>query len=220
MLINHYTPNIEFKNFPQLDQQITRHYDRLYDTVLPFQLSPRYVFETGLRVGFRDVFYYIDRLYDHDPKTVIDVGCAECIWKKWFPHIVGFDPNTNEFSQQDFVDFFDAEFSRGHAQAYDCGMALNSLHFINWSQVEERMAEAMHIVRDRFLFTFNLRCLKQSPQINEASLIEQFYTRLQAMPYNIIVFDAPLHRGLTEHEVRNHEHLNGTVRFILEHPHG
>jgi hypothetical protein len=51
-------------------------------------------------------------------------------------------------------------------------------------------------------------------------LIEQFYTRLQAMPYNIIVFDAPLHRWLTENEVRNHEHLNGTVRFILEHPHG
>ena len=165
LLINEYYSGVKFKNFTNLDQQISEHYDRLYDTVVDFHVTPRYLYETGIKIGFRDIFYYIDMLYDNNPDDVIDVGCGECIWKRWFPRIIGFDPNTNEFSQQDFVDFFDEDFSNGHTKHYHNGMALNSVHFISWDDLEVQIDRAMNIVRERFLFTFNFNAMSNVQQL-------------------------------------------------------
>ena len=154
-MINYYTPGKPFTNFPDLDTRIKQHYDRLFDTVVDFDITPRYFYETGLKIGFRDVFYYIDQLYSNQSDSIIDVGCGECIWKKWFPNIIGFDPKPNEFTQQDFVDYFDADFSAGHTKYYDSGMALNSLHYIEWQDISKQIDLAMNIVKKHFLFTFN-----------------------------------------------------------------
>ena len=163
MLVRPYSPETTFTNHPDLDFNIAQHYDRVFDTVIDFEISPRYFYESGLKIGFRDMFYYIDQLYNTGPTSVIDVGCGECIWKKWFPNIIGFDPNTNEFSQQDFVDFFDKDFSTGHAQQYACGMALNSLHFVDWNSIPNQLDLAMNIVRHQFLFTFNFNVIRNKP---------------------------------------------------------
>ena len=216
MLTRAYDPQCMFRNFPDLDQRLARYYDRVYHTAVDYHITPRYFYETGLRIAFRDIFYYIDMLYDHDPHTVIDVGCGECVWKRWFPNIVGFDPNTNEFSQQDFVDYFDQDFSEGHAGHYDSGMALNSLHFVDWHQVPQQIHWAMNIVRDRFLFTFNFDALDDAPQIDLADQISEFYTMLHELPYDLVMFDSPLHRGVAPEHIRNFAFINGTVRFVLQ----
>jgi hypothetical protein len=217
MLINNYYPGIAFQNFPGLDDKINARYDKLYDTVLDCHISPRYVYEHGLRIGFRDIFYYIDQLYTNNPTTVIDVGSGECIWKEYFPNIIGFDPNINEFSQQDFVDYFDKDFSENHTAAYTCGMALNSIHFIPWNEIKTQIDLAMNIVTDRFLFTFNFQQVRNKPAISTTELVYEFKKIIDSLDYSIILFDSPLLRGVSEENMNNLTYINGTVRFILEH---
>ena len=217
MLINPYSPGIIFKNFPDLDAKIAKHYNRVFDTATTYHISPRYLYEVGLKIGFRDIFYYIDTLYDHCPESVIDVGCGECIWKNWFPNITGFDPNTNEFSQQDFVDYFDADFSQHHHKTYDSGMALNSLHFVNWADIGNQIDLAMNIVKDRFLFTFNFGSMRNTPPVKSKELIPLFDDIIKSLGYEIILLDYPELRGFEEMIMSNSAFINGHVRFILAH---
>jgi hypothetical protein len=147
---------------------------------------------------------------------VIDVGCGECIWKNWFPNIIGFDPVTNEFSQQDFVDFFDQDFSKGHTECWHNGMAINSLHFIEWKNVEQQIHLAMNIVRSRFLFTFNFGRLYGVPALLPTDIIAAFYQKLKNTGYKINLFDAPLLRHIDAKKIENWAWTNGNVRFILE----
>ena len=216
-MINPYYSGIAFKNFPELETDIARRYDRVYDTVVGFEISPRYFYESGLKIGFRDIFYYIDYLYNTQPTSVIDVGCGECIWKNWFPNITGFDPNSNEFSQQDFVDFFDKDYSQGHAGNYHSGMALNSLHFIDWEDIPEQLDLAMNIVQHQFLFTFNFNVIRNKPTSTLSELIVLFDAILAASKYKIVLLDYPSLRGISEHDLNNWSHMNGHVRFILSH---
>lgn len=218
MLLRPYTPDVVLKNFPLLDVELAQHYDRIYHTTTDFHVSPRYLFESGIKITFRDIFYYIDLLYDQNPKTVIDVGCGECVWKQWFPNIVGFDPNINEFSKQDFIDYFDLDFSQGHTQQYDCGMAINSLHFIQWGDIVNTIDMAMNIVKDKFLFTMNIEGIENSPKVTIVEQIQIFHQILQTTQYNLIMFDSPIHRGVPEADFKKYYVLNGTIRFILEHP--
>lgn len=217
ILINPYDGNVKFKNYSNLDQQIKTHYDKVFDTVvMDYEISPRYIYETGLKIAFRDIFYYIDMLYDNNPENIIDVGCGECMWKNWFPRIIGFDPNINEYSQQDFVDYFDKDFSSGHTNSYHNGMALNSIHFISWHDINKQIDLAMNIVKERFLFTFNFVVMNDVPNVPMEQQILEFHSVLTKLPYKIIMFDAPLLRGIPEKKVRGWAFINGTVRFMLE----
>lgn len=217
MLINPYTPDRPFTNFPDLDPKIQQHYDCLFDTVVDFEISPRYIYEAGIKIGFRDIFYYIDQLYNTRPESVVDVGCGECIWKKWFPNIIGFDPNTNGFSQQDFVDFFDEDFSAGHTGHYDSGMALNSLHFVDWDYIPNQIDLAMNIVNKQFLFTFKFDMFTNKPQGSYEKLISEFDQILKSLNYDVVLLDYPSERGIPMTALNHWTHLNGHVRFILSH---
>lgn len=213
--VNAYYPNVALRNFPQLTADIETYYDMLFDTVLPDIITPRYVYEHGKKVGFRDIFYYIDMLYDNNPQTVIDVGCGECIWKRWFPNIIGFDPNINQFSQADFVDIFDADFAAGHQQQYDVGMALCSIHFIEWDFVPTQIKLAMSIVKDRFLFTFNFHQLQNKPNVSFNEQVEIFYQMVESTNFKILMFDEPTARDESLEQTEHWFYTNGTVRFML-----
>ena len=60
-MINPYFPGIDFKHFPNLDADILKYYDRVYDTVIDFEITSRYFYESGLKIGFRDIFYYLTK---------------------------------------------------------------------------------------------------------------------------------------------------------------
>lgn len=214
ILLNAYTPGIKFRNFPDLDLDIAKYYDRVYDTIVEHEITPRYFYETGLKICFRDIFYYIDMLYDNQPTNVIDVGCGECIWKRWFPDIIGFDPNRGTFSNADFFDFFDEDFSKGHQKKWCNGMALNSLHFIDWKDIEKQIALALDIVKGRFLFTFNFEALRNAPSLDTIENLKEFHSKIDKN-FNIIMFDSPLLRGVPLTQVKNWGFINGTVRFML-----
>jgi hypothetical protein len=217
MLINPYVPGIPFKNFPNLDADISKHYDRVYDTVFDFKITTRYIFELGLKIGFRDMFYYIDQLYTNSPTSVIDVGCGECTWKKWMPNIVGFDSNFWTFSNKDFTDHFNKYFSKDHTKQYDCGMALNSLHFVDWDVLSNQIDLAMNMVKDRFFFTFNFMSVSNRPTKSISEMIILFDDIIKSLDYEIVLLDYPSLRGVPEDLLTTWAHVNGHVRFILMH---
>lgn len=213
-LLDEYQPGKRLRNFPELETRINSYYDRVFDCAPDFEISPRYLYETGIKIAFRDIFFYIDQLYDNDPDSVIDVGCGECIWKKWFPNIVGFDACPGDFSQADFTDYFDEHFSRRHTKQWCNGMALNSLHFIDWNDIEKQLDLALNIVRSRFLFTFNFAAMKGVHHRPIAELLEEFYIRIKKN-FAVLMFDCPLLRGASETQLQSWAKINGTVRFTL-----
>jgi len=214
-MINPYYPGIPFTNFKNLDKEISQHYDRVYDTVVDYDTTPRFMYE--FRIGFRDIFYCIDRLYDNNPESVIDVGCGECIWKQWFPSIIGFDPTSFKDSHLDFIDYFDEHFSKNHTANYDCGMALNSLHFISWDGIPDQINLAMNTVQDRFLFTFNFSKLEDKPTENYGDLYINLTNILKSMNYDIKLLDYPELRGVPPQKINHYGYINGHARFMLAH---
>jgi hypothetical protein len=225
MLINPYYSGVIPKNFPKIYDDIAKYYDRLFDmTVSDYAMgdygtTPRFNFEENIRVTLKDIYYYIDFLYDNGPSTIIDVGCGECIWKKWYPNIIGFDPKPSKYSAADFIDYFDEEFSKNHTKHWDCGMALNSIHFIPWDKVPDQINAAMNMVNDRFLFTFNFAMIHQTPSSDRMVVIKLFDDIIKSLDYNIILIDYPdLNPTASEKNIEfSWDGINGDVRFILEH---
>lgn len=230
VLINPYHKGINFTNFPDLDKKIIKYYDILVDTYYDESelykiLTPRFKIEGGLKIGIRDIFYYIDLLYSNSPKKVIDIGCGECMWKNWFPNIIGFDVTTSSFSQADFVDFFDEDFVKNHYESFDAGLALNSIHFVSWEKINEQLNLAMQLLKPtgRLLFTINFAQLDNNSDsksgIVNCSLEEKFnyiFDIVSNLKYTKIVVDSPVHRGVPYDKAKQVEYINGTIRIILE----
>lgn len=236
MLVDPYQPGKKFTNFTDLDATLQAHYDHLLDFVPTADIlliTPRYQLDRGLRIGYRDIFYYIDKLYDNDPGSVIDVGCGECTWKKWFPNIQGFDSDPSIYADHDFVDYFDRDFSQGHSENWECGLALNSIHFVPWSDITEQISLAMNLIRPggRFLFTFNFDVIdnvsqqrddyhsSDNKQIVELSLddkVRYMDGLILGSGFKIILKDYPSLHGYTARQIKHISHINGHARVILE----
>ena len=106
-LINPYYPNAPLKNFSDLDEKLNYYYDYIsdYDPIppnWPSGVTPRAKMG-DFRATSRDIFYYISWLYDNNPESVIDYGCGECHWKKWFPNIFGVDLVAWNHSKMDLI---------------------------------------------------------------------------------------------------------------------
>jgi hypothetical protein len=212
--VSPYFPGVKLKNFPTLTESISEYYDLLFDDVVPNgTITPRYHYESGLKIGFRDIFYYIDLLYDNRPNSVVDVGCGECVFKKWFPNIYGFDAISYPYGHQDTVDVFDDQYVAGHESAFECGMALGSLHYDSWNGFFNNIQRAMAIVNDRFLFTANFEQIYDKPDSSYDDLLVKLKTRLLDIGYKIILYDSPRFRG--REWTRGYFASNGSVRFIL-----
>jgi hypothetical protein len=228
MLIDPYSIRKPFRNFKNLDSELNQYYDVIVELVPNNdikKITPRYQFEHGFKIGFRDIFYYIDRLYDKNPSSVIDVGCGECVWKKWFPNIIGFDPTPSVYSDYDFIDYFDQDFCQGHKENWDCGMALNSIHFVPWTSISDRIDMAMSLIKDggRFLFTFNFQMLDEHTEGSvfpkNSSIMEKINfmdNAISSTGFKIIMVDYPYLQGFDEQSIKHYGYINGTVRFILE----
>ena len=174
-------------------------------------------------IAFRNIFYYIDLIYKNNPSNVIDIGCGECIWKKYYPNIIGLDTHTTEYTKPDIGDFFDSDFSSNNKKQYECGMALGSLHFNEWKNIRKIIIDAMNIVSDRFLFTFNFDRLNEHSStdttissLTDIEKVKYIKDILNALPYGIIMLD---YANFKNNDMCHtfEKICNGHIRFILEH---
>ena len=94
---------------------------------------------------FVSSLYYLEFLLEKNPKVIVDIGCGENLFKKLIPNIHGIDPTPNNQLADEF-DFFDAEFSQGHADTYESAFSINALHFISLKDFEKRILEFYNII--------------------------------------------------------------------------
>ena len=223
MLLNTYNSDSLMLNFPELDSKIAKYYDLIVDDIseATFAMTPRYRYENGLKIGLRDIFYYINMLYDHSPKSVIDIGCGENIWKKWFPNIIGFDPNPSAYASPDFIASLNEDFSKHHYEEWECGIALNSIHFVSWHDIGNQIKLAMNLIKDRLLVTVNFNMLDSFTQdtaittLSRLDKIELFTDILHKLGYTIIMLDYPSLRASDKTQYLEYDRISGSVRVIL-----
>lgn len=209
--LNPYYPEYKFRSVPDLDERLKQDYDYVFDKTIafPFALYPRLLSELGIKFVFRDIYYCIDRLYESNPRSIIDIGCGVCHWKKYFPNIYGIDAEWIEgHTMQDSREFFDASFAIINRKKFESGMMINTVKDINPYDLVKRIDIAMQLVTNQFLFTFGYSNID-----NEVELIRK---TLDKLPYKLTMFDYTSYTG------RNLTYLfdyfvNGNVKFILEH---
>ena len=217
--INPYYPEYKFRSVPDLDQQLQKDYDFIFHKLidLPINYHPRLILELGKKIIFRDIYYSIDLLYENNPKSVVDIGCGLCHWKRYFPYIYGFDEKWyGDYGMQDATDFYDFDFAILNKKKYDCGMAINVFDNLSLENFASLVHNTMQIVRDRFLFTFSYN--KQIVLIDEFTKIKKL---LDKMPYKIVMFDFLTNEisGRPVHAVFEY-FVNGNLKIILEHKNG
>ena len=101
---------------------------------------------------------------------------------------------------------------------YNCGMALNSIHSIDWNYISTQINLAMNLVSDRFLFTFNFNVMTGVPKMSPLDLILSFNKIINSLNYNVVMVDYPLLREVYKtFDTKSYGHLNGHARFMLEH---
>lgn len=218
--LNEYYPESEIRNFPFLEQKLEDYYDFfIKDDENISEITPRGFHD--YRVAFKEIYYYISWLYDNNPKSVIDVGAGNDLFKKWFPNIVSMD--IHKTLNYDYNNWLDHDFCVSHSEQFDCGMALNSLHFGTLEQIIKNINNAMSIIKEngRFLFTLNItHVTKDSYSPNALRLkdddiqviLQSLVVKIKKLPYKLILMDIPTFTKAK----RTLSHINGDIRFILE----
>ena len=226
--INEYNETSVIRNFPNLDEQLTDYFDILWNIESSTTFTPRALHQ--LRIGYRDIFYYISWLYDSNPNSIIDLGCGDRLFDRWFPNLYGVDITTAYSSIKAPDEIIKAQtFYTDNKEKFDCGIAINSLQLREFDLSLNYVMKAMDLIKPkgRFLFTLyynwinfpksHVRNKKLTPEIinklNEVKLLdEKLYTYLTSSRYKLILFDPVYSRGFNLADVQ----LNGTTRFILE----
>jgi hypothetical protein len=231
-LIQPYYPNAPFECFTNLDQSLDDYFDFIYDTTFPFTVSPRFFYQSSIKFTLRDTYWYIDKLYKSNPSLVIDLGCGECEWKRWFPNITGIDTTNNPWTMADIIGPVDNKFFKENQNKFDCGMSLNAVFLgwnTEWHSIVDQIHSMMGLVKDRFLFTatVNPQYISKLPEdlqspSNYNLLMRKFVDIISDSNYELELLDIPSHRdgdnwsfNWNAVDFRRPPHCN--IRFILKH---
>lgn len=220
-LINPYRPDIEFAVFKDLDQRMQDYYDEIYDTVVDHsnRRSGRYIYELGIKIGFRDIFYAIDLVYKNNPTSVIDIGSSNCFWKRWFPNIWAVDVADAKFVKPDYIAVVDEDWCLANAKKFDAGINICGAQEPGLPGLDRWIRYQMLLVKDRCLFTFGRHNLQIGPHsdqaVNRDIILKQLFDLKE--DYDILMLDVPELRGTKRFELDRYAHINGSIRFILAH---
>lgn len=209
--INPYYAGYKFRAVPDLDQRLKQDYDFVFDRNInfPFKLYPRLLAELGIRFVLRDIYYCIDLLYQDNPKTIIDVGCGICHWKKYFPNIYGIDTEWIEnYTLQDSKDLVDESFAIINKEKFDCGMMINVGRNLTLEDLVKQISLGMKLVNKKFLFTLSYN--------NMHDVLFSIRKLLDQLPYPIVMFDYTDTNGSASTQIFD-DFINGNIKFILEH---
>jgi len=120
----------------ELYQQLLQDYDILMfdkNSEVVSAMTPRQNWGDRNKQTFfsATIFYYLEKLFELDHKTVYDIGCGWNIFKKYYPNIVGIgaeQPGTETY-YADIHDYVDKIYVDGHQEFFDCFFSINALHF-------------------------------------------------------------------------------------------
>lgn len=109
------------------------------------------------RVVSLSSFYYLNFLLEKNPKTIYDIGCGTNAFKKYFPNIIGVDPNTDFGNFPDIVRAFDDAFVEEYENSMDSAFSINAIHFTQISDYNQQINKFLRLLKPggRAFITFN-----------------------------------------------------------------
>lgn len=203
------------------------HVECIFDQVIKYDGMNMTAGQTPRQYALNSVFfisslYYLEFLLEKNPKVIVDIGCGANLFKKLIPNIHGIDPTPNN-SQADEFDFFDADFSQGHTNAYESVFSINALHFIPLIDFEKRILEFYNIVAPggRGFITFNVTRMVEVTDPNDLQLLfsSNLPTPDQLTQYvNTILNNLSIKFLLTEVLINDSidESFHGNIRLIFD----
>jgi hypothetical protein len=222
MLVNPYSPDKTIRNFPELENQINEYYDYVINEE-NFLLKEGSNFRAILdkKITFKNIFYYIAWLYDNKPEKVLDLGCGENLFKKWFPNIEGIDARNNFLlGNPDIKDYFDSNFTNRNLERYDAVIAIGVLHFSGTKHCLNMIEDALRLIKPNGRL-FVTACYNVLLNVNKLAddqydVVDQiFLDFLTSKNYKIIVLDLP-HRRNEKIVNNSFSTINGDIRIIIE----
>lgn len=169
-------------------------------------------------------YYYIQFLLEHNPKTILDLGCGLNVFKPYIPGVVGIDADHK--SPADMHDFFDEEFSQGHRQWYDAVITINAIHFSPINTITQRLNWVANLIKPggRAFVAFNLETwlMYTDPATIETlfgkipkfdDIVNYINDQILATGFEFDVVDWPVIH-YSEHSTIRDE-LNGNVRLVF-----
>ena len=152
-------------------------------------------------------YYYLEYLLKHNPEHIYDVGCANNIFKKYIPNIIGIDPT---YEEADINDFVDDEYVAGHQNYFESMFAINSIHFFPLKDIREKINRIVTMIKPggRCFMTLNMRRMIERDPDTVYDDLELFVRKqLYQMDFEYEVFDVNLKETLNEY-------LDGNVRMV------
>ena len=169
-------------------------------------------------------FYYIEKVMQSNPATVVDLGCGLNVFKKIYPNIVGVDSDPN--SKFDVFDFFDADFAQGHTHYYNGLISINTIHFSPIDTITQRLLMVKDLVKPggRAFVSFNLETWLMHtdktvidtlfgpvPQFDD--IVKYVDQQIIATDFDFEVIDWPVLRTTSESSIR--DDYNGNIRLVF-----
>lgn len=168
------------------------------------------------------LYYYIDAMLGVNPKTVIDIGCGENMFKDIVPGLIGCDPNGT------FADFtesfgYSGEFSADHKHEYDAAMSICSIHFISLKEFRDQIMRFANVIKPGGRGLLVMNGIRMVERTSDEDLIELFGTteptplmveeyidgELKKMSLNFLIVDNIVSQ-------KYDEWMDGNIRLVFD----
>ena len=169
-------------------------------------------------------YYYIDYLLEKNPKTIVDIGCGENVFKDYL-NLTGID--SDESSNYDVFDHVDADYAKYHANMYDAIITINTIHFAPITEITNQinLIESMLVSEGRAFVSFNVETwlmytdnatVKQifGKELSLDKVLLYMHKQIENCNLNLLVYDWPILKISAESSIR--DNLNGNVRIVFE----
>ena len=169
-------------------------------------------------------YYYIDYLLEKNPKTIVDIGCGENVFKDYL-NIIGID--SDESSNYDIFDNVDEDYAKQHKNMYDAIITINTIHFEPITEIFNRinLIKSMLASGGRAFVSFNVETwlmhtnndiIKQifGKELSLDEVLLYIHKQIKNCNLNLLVYDWPILKISEESSIR--DDLNGNVRIVFE----
>ena len=174
----------------------------------------------------KEIYYYLDFIFQKNPEIIYDIGCGNNFFKKLFEEkvkIIGINPDFNGFTNENAdlkISFED--FTKIYINKIKFAFAINSLHFINPLLFKKRLLHFISIFSTggRGFITFNIQRLHEKRKLyhcenpnDVAVYIEKILNNLEKELHNKIKF---ILLENTSSKSNYDDPINGNIRIIFD----
>ena len=160
------------------------------------KLTPREI--RGKRIVSAVPFYYINMLCNG--KHIFDIGCGWDLYSRYYNNITGLSGDTTE-------GHVNKQYVREHLETFDNIMSMNALHFIEITQLEQRIQDVISMTKVGGRIFLMLNICHLSGYVTDR--IQYVRTIVGSLTEKIISFEL-------DDEKINTNMAEGSFRLVLE----